>query len=477
MKSILKIKNDFAYLATLDTNLKKKLYDALRFKQKNYYHTRAYQSGKWDGYINFFDKNNGRFLTGLLPEIQAALQHFQVEYDTVDERFSVNFLHNSIDQDFLKGCTPAGEAPITLFDYQVDLVNQAIKYKRGIVMSPTASGKTNIMISIMKALPPGTPTLFLVNRKGLVTQNYKEILKWGFKNVGRFNSDFHEPNVITCANVQSLHHLDEILHKFQVVIADEIHMLSNNSGIAAFRKVKGAGVRIAVSATPFKHDGKDKVQKYTIKGYFGGVLKTNVTESGILTTEFLQDRGNLSDSLCTFYTITEPKLPYDVYIDAVTNGIANNWDFHKLVARLATQKLKGRTLILVERVAHGDALSRLIPNSLWIYGKDDDDTRQIVIDKLKTSKENTVAIATQGIFSVGVNFFVHNLINCSGGQAHHDIVQKMGRGLRTANDKEKLMYYDFIFKMNPYLLKHSNARVRILKKEGHEVIIKEEIDF
>jgi superfamily II DNA or RNA helicase len=476
MNCILKINNDYSYLITSDQILKKKLHDALRYKQKDYYHTRAYQSKKWDGYINFFTKTNGRFLTGLLPEVTLALKYFKVPYEIHDERKIVDFAYDSIDENFLNKWLPKDELPITLFDYQVDLVNKAIKNKRGIVMSPTASGKTQIMLSIMKALPPNTPIIFLVNRKGLVTQNYKEMIKWGFANVGRFNSDYHEPNIITCANVQSLHHLDNIIHKFQAVIADEIHTLSNNTGISAFRKLKGAGVRIAVSATPFKSDGKDKVQKFTVKGYFGAILETSITESGVLTTSFLQKRGNLSDSDCTFFTIKEPQLPYDIYIDAVTNGIANNWEFHNIVSRLA-MSLKGRTLIMVARIAHGDALHRLIPNSLWIYGKDDEATRQIVIDKLKSAKENTIAIATEGIFSIGVNFFVHNFINCSGGQAYHDVVQKMGRGLRTANDKEILKYYDFMFKINPYLEKHSKARVKILTKEGHKVVVKEALDF
>jgi len=341
-------------------------------------------------------------------------------------------------------------------------------------MVPTHN--TFIMIGIMKALPKGTPILFLANRKSLISQNYKEIKKWGFENVGRFYSDFHEPNIITCATTQSAHHLDKLLPKFKVVIADEIHMLTNDTGISVFKKLKGASVRIAVSATPFKHGGKDNVQKYTIKGFFGPVLKTDVVESGVLTTSYLQERGNLSTSKCTFYKVDSPKIPYDIYIDAVTNGIANNFEFHKMTARLA-KSLKGRTLILVERVAHGNALHKLIPNSLWVYGKDNEETREHVIKQMQVAPDNVVAIATQGIFSVGINFFVHNIINTAGGKAEHDIVQRMGRGLRTADDKTILNYYDFKFEINPYLDDHSLDRIKILKKEKHEVIIKDEIDF
>ena len=474
MDAILKINNDYSYVVTTDQNVRHLLWNKLRFRKEGYFHTRAYKQGIWDGFIDFFNKKTGRFLTGLLPEVRLILNRFGVPFTTEDSREIVPFLYDSIDDQFLN----TSENPITLYDYQVELTNLAIKHKRGIIQAPTSAGKTEIMIAIMKALPPKTPILFLANRKSLIAQNYKRMKQWGLEHVGRFYGEYHEPNIITCSTVQSAHHLDKLLPKFKVVIADEIHMLSNDTGIATFKKCKGASARFAVSATPFKHGGKDDVQKYTIKGYFGPVLKLKkeIIESGVLTTSFLQDRGTVSDSICTFFKVTEPKIPYDIFIDAVTNGIANNWTFHHMVERLA-KKLKGRTLILVDRVIHGDILHRLIPNSLWVYGKDDTETREYVIEQMQKATIDTVAIATQQIFSVGINFFVHNMINAAGGKAEHEIIQRMGRGLRTADDKEILNYYDFIFEINPYLDDHSHQRVKVLRKEKHEVIIKDEIDF
>ena len=113
--------------------------------------------------------------------------------------------------------------------------------------------------------------------------------------------------------------------------------------------------------------------------------------------------------------------------------------------------------------------------SHWVQGKDNAATRKEVIRKLQKD-EHCIAIATQQIFNTGINCFLHSLINAAGGQADHLIIQRMGRGLRTAADKDGLNYYDFIFEINPYLKDHSNKRINILKQEGHEVSIKE-IDF
>src|SRR5581483_8689668 len=107
--------------------------------------------------------------------------------------------------------------------------------------------------------------------------------------------------------------------------------------------------------------------------------------------------------------------------------------------------------------------------SLWVQGKDNATTRKSVIKQLQKSDKDIVAIATQQIFNTGINVFIHNLINAAGGQADHLIVQRMGRGLRKAEDKAGLNYYDFVFDINDYLLDHSKKRIRILQEQGHEV--------
>jgi superfamily II DNA or RNA helicase/intein/homing endonuclease len=334
---------------------------------------------------------------------------------------------------------------------------------------------TNIMVSILKALPKGCPTLVLANKKSLVEQNYEEIVKWGFQNVGRLYGKYKDPSVITCATVQSLHKMEPLLDKVKALVVDEIHENMSKEPKKYFNKMKSCSVRAAVSATPFKFGGKDSCQKWLVKGYFGPALKSK-SAGGILTTKHLQERGTLSKSICTFYPIREPDLRYEVYMDAVTRGIAENWSFHETIRDLVA-RLEGRTLILVERIAQGDSLASLIPGSLWVQGKDDLDTRKMVIDKLKTSKERVVAIGTQQIFTAGINVMTHNVINAAGGQADHHIIQRVGRGLRTADDKEILNYYDFVFYNNEYLLEHSRKRIKILQKEGHEIVVKDRTDF
>lgn len=463
------VRNDISAITTQNQALIKFLYENLRFRDRNYFHNRAYRQKIWDGYTNFFNKNNGKFLTGLLPEILVACKAHNEAVELIDQRTKVDFSIQEINSTFLHSCTPHGSNPITLEDYQVDLVNAAIKNKRGVIFAPTSAGKSLTMLSILKCLPSGTKTLVLQNRKTLAIQNYEEYTKWGLHNVGRIWGGVDEPNNITVSTVQSIAKAESLLPEIEVLLVDEIHDMMSAAPKAVYRLLKNCSVRIAVSATPFKFGETDKIQKYYVKGFFGPPFKIKSTETGIVTTTELQKRGRLSKSKCVFHKIYSPDLEYDLYQDAVTKGIVENTELHEKVVNIATSH-QGRTLILVDRLAHGDILQSLIPNALWVQGKDNDETRKQVIEQLQKS-ENCIAIATQGIFNTGINVFVHTLINAAGGQADHQIIQRMGRGLRTAKDKEELLYIDFVFETNPYLHKHSMKRIKILKKQGHDIEI------
>jgi superfamily II DNA or RNA helicase len=337
------------------------------------------------------------------------------------------------------------------------------------------TGKTAIMTSLVKCLPKHCPTLILSNRKGLSDQHYKDLKNWGIQDIGRLYDKHKEPNFITCATWQSAGKLGKLLPKIRALIVDEVHEMTSVGSRKIYNKLTGACVRVGISGTPFKFGGKDNTQKWITKGYFGPPIKIKSADGGVLTVKEAQKKNMLSLCKATFWPIRTPMIPYDIYMDAVTRGIAENYDFHNIVVNLV-KTLKGRTLILVERIAHGDILHNMIPNSLWIQGKDNLETRKEVLDELMFSS-SCIAIATQGIFNTGVNFYCHNLINTAGGQADHTIIQRIGRGLRPSDDKEHLNYHDFYFHINDYLEDHSKKRIKIMKSQGHEVIIKDTIDF
>jgi superfamily II DNA or RNA helicase len=475
---VIKIENVYSWLLTDDVSLKKRFHLSFRAREKGYIHSKAYKLKIWDGYKNFFNPQTGRFMTGLLPMVISAMRLMNKPYKVIDLRTSINWAHTDITPEFLNQWLPEGAAPLELYDYQVDYIKQALKYQRGLITAPAGAGKTNVLIGILKCLPPKTPVLFLTKNAGLVDQNYNEMKKWGVENVGRYYGGHKEPNYIMCctAHKDTFAGIDRLLPRFKVIIVDEIHECLSKVPTTAYKKMTNASVRFGISATPFKFGGKDKVQKFEVLGHFGAVFKTATTESGNLTTKELQNREILSKSKITIYPIDVPdNIAHEPYMDAVTMGIAHNLDFLDIVTKLA-RKLTGRTLVLVERLDQGEFLKQLMPEAHWLSGSDSLDARAEVFQELRYG-ENIIVICMRHIITAGINVYLMNMINAAGGQAEHSIVQQLGRGLRCADDKEILNFYDFMFKTNQYLFKHSLNRVKVFTEEGHEIIMKESIDF
>src|SRR5579872_7026664 len=110
----LRIENDYSYLLTDDQALKDKLWRKLRFRQRNYFHKNLYKQRLWDGYVDFFHKTEGRFLTGLLPEVYLALHLLGIEYEIEDKREYISFAVESIDDQFLNQWLSQEMKPVTL---------------------------------------------------------------------------------------------------------------------------------------------------------------------------------------------------------------------------------------------------------------------------------------------------------------------------------------------------------------------------
>lgn len=463
------INNNISIFKTDDDGLRNELWQKLRVKSLNCFYNAAYKNKVWDGFVDFYKKESGRFLTGLLPDIMNFLKDKNLHIQVKDNRKVVEFENLKISADFI---THEGK---TLRDYQIEYVEKVAKHKRGIILAPTSSGKTMTMAAIIKNIPAGLKVLVLAGKIGLVDQNYEEILKFtGRTDIGKFYGKIKEINTIVCATAQSLKRpeIQEWLTQCDVLIVDEIHENMSARAKKIFSSLNNCSIRIGLSATPFKDGGKDKQQKFEVKGWIGPVIKLSeeIAEDGNLTVGVLQKRNILASVQCDFFKVSEPPLPLATYADAVQYGIAGNMHLHNMVKDLV-ESLEGRTLIIVDRIEHGDTLADMIPNALWIRGQDNLETRKDIVTKLSTSEGKVVAIASSGIFNTGINVFVHNLINSSGGKSEHVVLQRFGRGLRVCADKPHLNYYDFVFTCNDYLYSHSQLRTKILKKQGHNVVV------
>jgi superfamily II DNA or RNA helicase len=102
----------------------------------------------------------------------------------------------------------------------------------------------------------------------------------------------------------------------------------------------------------------------------------------------------------------------------------------------------GNTLILVDRVAAGEALVERLPGSVFINGSTKLKERKEEYDEVATAS-NKILVATYGVAAVGINIpRIFNLVLLEPGKSFVRVIQSIGRGIRKAEDKDFVQIWD-----------------------------------
>jgi hypothetical protein len=83
----------------------------------------------------------------------------------------------------------------------------------------------------------------------------------------------------------------------------------------------------------------------------------------------------ITNSVVQFYPITYPIIDTASWNIAEDKGVIHNQYFHDTVVALVNSIPSGRIMILVQRIAHGNILHKMLHGSFWISGKDDSTAR------------------------------------------------------------------------------------------------------
>jgi len=120
---------------------------------------------------------------------------------------------------------------------------------------------------------------------------------------------------------------------------------------------------------------------------------------------------------------------------------------------------KGNVLCLVNGVAFGKRLAKIIPNSVFLHGKDKKEVRQEIY-KSFNDNDDLIVIATVNIAGTGLNIKrIFNLILIDLGKSYIRVLQSIGRGLRTAHDKDSVYVGDICSDLK-YSKRHCTNRIK-----------------
>lgn len=355
-----------------------------------------------------------------------------------------------------------------LRSYQRKAIDSIYDYWRksdsghGVVVIPTAGGKSLVMAALVKELCelyPGTRILILSHVKELIAQNHDELIEyWPDAPVGVFSAGIGRKEIQAQVLIASIQSLDKHVHKLdpapEIVLVDECHLIARSECTRYKTVLKTLGQMyhsmrcVGFSATPYRldsgwlHLGSDaifnaiiyeaQIQPLIDQGFLSPVIpyacdSATIKTDGVLHSgkEFIQ--GAL-ESAAMSGDITEKAV-----CDMVSRGE------HRKKWLVFACGLKHATQI-------SECLEKYEITNKIITGDTPKKERDEIIDTYKNggTLEDIRCIINVNVLTTGFNVPQIDLIAMMRPTESCGLyVQMVGRGMRMAKGKENCVVLDY----------------------------------
>jgi superfamily II DNA or RNA helicase len=456
-----------------EKSIAQELHSYFSFRVPGYQFVPAYKNKLWDGYIRLFSLKDFHIYHGLVPYIEKFCKereyNLEIDSDVVNtENFS---LVEAVD--FVKTLN----LPFEIRDYQLQAFVHAIRNKRILLLSPTASGKSLILYCIVAYLQVSDfkKGLLIVPTTSLVEQMYKDFQDYGYDSDSFCHRQYSgkektTEKFLTITTWQSIYKNDpDYFDQFDFVLGDEAHQFKAKSLTTILSGCVNAKYRIGTTGTL---DGT-QTHRLVLEGLFGPVYKATST-SELIATKQLADFKIKCLILKYPENVCQAARKWDY--NSELEYIVLNENRNKFIKNLVLS-LEGNSLILFQFVEkHGKELYKIIKESVkdrhvfFVFGGTDVEIRESVRE-ITEKQRDAIIVASYGTFSTGVNIRnLHNIIFASPSKSRVRNLQSIGRGLRKGDNKEQAVLFDIvddmrIGKFTNFTLLHFIERVKIYDDE------------
>ena len=434
----------------LDLDVRRALTKKFKYQVPYARYLPAVRLGRWDGCVSFFQLGGSTYVN-LLPEILPVLEQYNYDIELDDQRtYSTQYPLEPVQEDSFQdrvwppGHPQAGE-PILLRDYQIEIINNFLTNPQSMQEVATGAGKTIMTAALSQRVGVHGRSVVIVPNKSLVTQTEKDYINLGL-DVGVYFGDRKEwGRQHTICTWQSLNVLlkatksgeaectiGEFLEGVICVMVDEAHMAKADALKTLLTGVMSqVPIRWGLTGTIPKEPFEFQALHVSLGPVIHRLAAAQLQEQGVLaqchvnvvqlldTAEFKNYQSELK------YLLEEPGR-----LDA-------------MAALIQQVNQTGNTLVLVDRVAAGQALvERLGDRAVFISGATKSTERQDHYDQVAETTDKII-VATYGVAAVGINIpRIFNLVLVEPGKSFVRVIQSIGRGIRKAQDKDHVQIWD-----------------------------------
>lgn len=422
----------------------------------------------WDGYVKYVTEG-GNFSTGLLNQLMDHLDFLKIDYEATDNRDRFKSIPLPEELGDLKFRGYQSDAIKALLENEL----RGLRFQRGILAEATNAGKSLIAAGIFASFKQKRSGFFLVNNTTLFDQAVSDLEALLPGEIGQINRSKTIFKRINVCMVQTLGNRIKADPKYKNALAKADILILDEADEAIGRKdtklvlatTYNATIRVALSGTPLIH--KDPTRNQELLAYFGPIIHK------ITNKELVEQGVSTPPNIRIYLGNNEVKLTGE-YDEEYDQGIVNNRKRHKRIWKLVSKfaaKNKLPILILFKEHNHARSLYKCLPEDLKhletriVHGET---KGRASIFKAFNEAKIDILIASM-IIRRGKNLpRIKVLINAAGGTSEANVLQILGRALRSHKSKKKVIVVD-LWDMGAYLNKHSKRRIRYYEKQKFEV--------
>jgi len=495
------VSEDLQWLILNDYNEevdKKQLELSLTRKIHNHFFHPLVKKKIWNGEICFIDKKGPlwRIPIGLWSEVFDIGEKYKIEIEVIGLDHIIDNTLTLEDftlwaNDFFK------DKELKPRDYQIEAAWKIVRFRFSCLEIATSSGKTLIafiVLAYLKNIRGINKFLMIVPNTTLILQGSEDFEGYGLKELDNCDIQLiHGGNKnkisggLMIGTYQSLvKQEDSFFEGVEAIFVDESHQTSAKSIKDVISKCKDSRYRFGLSGTL---TNRNTAEHLTIQQFLGPLVME-------ISPKFLFDNKYATpvsikivkmdwldnDIKRKLYDLRKNKSEIEgneIFSIERKLVVSSDKRLNYIVDFVA--KTSKNSLVLFQSVGDGygkriyDILREIQAEKEIYYVDGDTDPQQRDYFKNKMEEGvNKVMVASFGTLSTGVSMKnIHNIFLTESYKSEVLIKQSLGRGMRLYEGKEKVNIIDFVDDFScegsdNYLMKHSNERIEIYKREKFE---------
>ena len=477
---------------------RKQLEISLTRKIHNHFFHPLVKKKHWDGAICFVDKRGPlwKVPVGLWSEVFEIGEKYKIDVDItgleqiIENDLTLEEFTNWANEFF-------ADKELKPRDYQIEAAWRIVKFRYSCLEIATSSGKTLIafiVLAYLKMIKRINKFLMIVPNTTLILQGSEDFEEYGLKELDNCEIQLiHGGNKnkissgLMIGTYQSLVKQDEsFFDGVEAVFVDESHQSHSKSIKEVVSRCKASKYRFGLSGTL---TNRNTAEHLTIQQYLGPLVMeispkflfdnkyATPVSIKIVKMNWLSD--DLKEKLYDLRNNKQDMEGNEIFNVERKLVISSDKRLKYIVDFIS--KTSKNSLVLFQSVGEGYGkriydMLREIQNEnevFYVDGDTDPERRDFYKGKMEEGT-NKVLVASFGTLSTGVSVKnIHNIFLTESYKSEVLIKQSLGRGMRLYEGKEKVNVIDFVddftWKSSAnYLIKHSNERIEIYKREKFE---------